>query len=119
MLSSIVPIIAILTSLAQLVQKIYVESSMIAGTSFREFICECMKFCKQTLHLNVKNLSEEWTYMSPTGGSLVELAYEGVSSKFSCFLILPRTNKALLVTSPHCAKKNNNGTLFKLLAGTC
>lgn len=92
---------------------------MIAGTSFREFICECMKFCKQTLHLNVKNLSEEWTYMSPTGGSLVELAYEGVSSKFSCFLILPRTNKALLVTSPHCAKKNNNGTLFKLLAGTC
>jgi len=47
-----------------------------------------MKFCKETLYLNVKDLSEEWTYMSPPGGSLVELAYEGVSSKFSCFLIL-------------------------------
>jgi len=55
----------------------------------------------------------------PNGGSLVELAYEGVSSKFSCFLILSRTNTALLVTSPLCAKKNNNGTLFKLLAYTC
>ena len=25
----------------------------------------------------------------------------------------------VLVTSPHCAKKNNTGTLLKLLAGTC
>lgn len=58
----------------------------------------------------------------PAGGSLVELAYEGVSSKFSCFLILGRPRKARLVTSPPCAKQNNSGTLLTLLtvlATTC
>lgn len=55
----------------------------------------------------------------PSGGSLVELAYEGVSSKFSCFLTLGRPVKARLVTSPHCAKKNFTGTLLKFLATTC
>merc|ERR1740128_696261 len=59
MRSSTAPTIATLTSLVQSTQKIYVESSTIAETSFREFICECMKFCKETLLLlNVKDLSE-------------------------------------------------------------
>lgn len=80
-----------------------------------------MKFCKATrrLYHHVRDLSEEWTYMSPLWGIVSRTSLWRCILKIFLFSDPRQAVKARLVTSPHCAKKNITGTLLKFLATTC